>query len=42
MWHAKCQLDSESEASNIWGTTANREKLYSAKRIDMQFDFRND
>ena len=42
LFHDKCLLDLEAESSSIYGSTTNREKLYSGKRIDMQFDFRNE
>jgi hypothetical protein len=41
MFKEQCNLDYEGENSdqNIWGFTQNREKLFKAKRINMQFDF---
>lgn len=35
-------MDLEADSSNIYGDTTNREKLYASKRVDMQFDFRNE
>jgi hypothetical protein len=38
----QCALDLEADSSSPYGATTNREKLYVNKRIDMQFDFRNE
>lgn len=41
-WKDKCSLDAEADTSSPYGSTTNREKLFANKRIDMQFDFRNE
>lgn len=37
-----CEKDAEKDSSNPLGSTQFREKIFQIKRIDMQFDFRND
>lgn len=41
-FHDQCMLDLEADASSPYGFTQNREKLFVSKRIEMQFDFRNE
>ena len=41
-FHDQCMLDLEADAGSPYGFTQNREKLFVSKRIEMQFDFRNE
>ena len=42
LWKEICSKDSEKDNSEPYGSTAFREKIFVIKRIDMQFDFRNE
>jgi len=42
LWKDVCNKDAEKENTDPYGSTQFREKIFVIKRIDMQFDFRNE
>jgi len=42
LFTTQCEQDAEADASQMYGSTTYREQLFANKRIDMQFDFRNE